>query len=1385
MFKYLSLISLLLVSLLTSAQPNIVDAPAQLQKWHGWVLSENPQLNCSRGVAPKSRNCQWHSPLKIDVSSNKIRFSQTLVIDNNSWVGLPGSSNAWPDNVQINQQSIAVMRKNNQPYVYLSAGNYDLTGDISLKSVPLSLLLPNTSTFIDLSVNGKQILQPRVDNRTLLLNQVRVKPAKASDSLNVQVYRLIRDGYPLQLDTQIEINVAGDRRIARIGRVLPQGFELSNVQSKLPLRISENGDMEIQLDAGRHIVYLKARFTGKQQQFSMLSTSHWPQQELWSFIPDRRYRIVDVQGTPIDGNQTGMPQQWKQYSTYLVSAEKGLHIIEKSRGDTQPDTHQLSLQRTLWLDFSGENFITQEKLTGTMGYLDRLSAQQGYQAGRISINQQPTLLTTVNDDQGVEVLPGEISVLSVGQVKDTNLVINPWSVLLNKASMTLHLPPGYSVFAVEGADSVYNDYLSSWSLWEIFIVILFVVILFKQYGLVAGLAGLGYSLIVHKIPDAPNIIVLLVILGLHFTVRLLGEHKSKKYAFKVYQLALILMLVSFFPFAVQQARLSIYPQLEKDYQMRSASVTTANAPMYSMQDEVQVMEMDAQREQLSKRKKLSAKMRSGSNASVQEVRKYINNYQENEVVQTGPGLPNWHWNTVSFDMSGPITQGQKVNLYIIKPWMSRLQNLLSVLLFVLLAFLFMRKQGLNIKNLNTKGADIKSTDTKEAKLAEESSGKQKGSVTGQHLLSLGTLAIAVLLSVSLFSQHLLANTFPSEGLLEQYYQKLNAPAKCQPDCIAINTLNISGTDEFIELNMKVVSLVEAPLRLPIDYRTLRSVNIQVDGQNTDKLFNYKNAAYLLLDEGTHELVIKINVRDLALLDLQFKEVPQITEVSVDAWKVSGLDKRSIRNARIQLRKHKKQVVTSTQKRLSTNVIKPLVRVTRVLNLDLQWSVTTTVSRVAPEYGAINLTIPLIDGESVTSAGFKVRERQVLVDMAAGAHSVSWRSDLEKVSALNLVAKESENLFEVWQLIPSLRWNIKYQGINPIKEQGAQLTWFPIANDQLQIIAKKPQPLEGESITLDAVHLTYTPGNRQAKANLLLNLRASKGGDYPLNLPADITLESILLNGQSIIYALENGTVNLPVKPGNNAFNINWLQSSAVSIVTNTPRLALAGATNIKITTNMPRKRWVMAVQGPLIGPAVLFWGVLLVILGVGFMLGRQSWSALKSWEWMLLGTGIATSFWPITLLVVIWFVVLGKRGQLVNKQTSPRKFQAVQVFIGLLTFLMLFSLIASVANSLTFGSPDMQVVGNGSYAHSLHWYQDAVSELLPATSVISVPMWSYQILMLLWSIWLATALIRWLKWGWANFCIDGAWKSAPKKAKEVVDKKRTKHEQKEDPWSDK
>ncbi|OOO02516.1 MAG: hypothetical protein USCGTAYLOR_01249 [Chromatiales bacterium USCg_Taylor] len=172
---------------------------------------------------------------------------------------------------------------------------------------------------------------------------------------------------------------------------------------------------------------------------------------------------------------------------------------------------------------------------------------------------------------------------------------------------------------------------------------------------------------------------------------------------------------------------------------------------------------------------------------------------------------------------------------------------------------------------------------------------------------------------------------------------------------------------------------------------------------------------------------------------------------------------------------------------------------------------------------------------------------------------------------------------------------------------------------------------------------------------------------------------------------------------------------------------------------------------------MLIWGVLAVLVLVAYGLGRTRFTPLKGWHWFLLGIGLSqASIWG-ALIVVGWLLGLGGRAQL-NPAIKPYAFDAIQLGLGLLTVVALSCLFDAIQNGF-LGYPEMQVAGNGSSAYDLNWYQDRSDPALPQAEVWSVPLSAYRLLMLAWALWLAYALLGWLRWGWGCYSTHGLWRS--------------------------
>jgi hypothetical protein len=129
---------------------------------------------------------------------------------------------------------------------------------------------------------------------------------------------------------------------------------------------------------------------------------------------------------------------------------------------------------------------------------------------------------------------------------------------------------------------------------------------------------------------------------------------------------------------------------------------------------------------------------------------------------------------------------------------------------------------------------------------------------------------------------------------------------------------------------------------------------------------------------------------------------------------------------------------------------------------------------------------------------------------------------------------------------------------------------------------------------------------------------------------------------------------------------------------------------------------------------------------------------------------------PAAAVVAAWLLALGWRRQR-GAAVPGAWFDLVQIGLAGLTAVALVVLFFSIHQGL-LGLPAMQIAGNGSTSDLLRWYQDRSGPALPQPWIASVPLLVYRLAMLAWALWLALALVRWLRWGWACFSSGELWR---------------------------
>ena len=73
----------------------------------------------------------------------------------------------------------------------------------------------------------------------------------------------------------------------------------------------------------------------------------------------------------------------------------------------------------------------------------------------------------------------------------------------------------------------------------------------------------------------------------------------------------------------------------------------------------------------------------------------------------------------------------------------------------------------------------------------------------------------------------------------------------------------------------------------------------------------------------------------------------------------------------------------------------------------------------------------------------------------------------------------------------------------------------------------------------------------------------------------------------------------------------------------------------------------------------------------------------------------------------------------------------------------------------------MQITGGGSYGAHLNWRLDRTPGELPTPTIISLPLWTFRVAMLLWALWLAARMVAWAPWVWSCWTEGGMWRGPP------------------------
>lgn len=1017
-------------------------------------------------------------------------------------------------------------------------------------------------------------------------------------------------------------------------------------------------------------------------------------------------------------------------------------------------------------------------------------------------------------EEGVEIRVEELNLKADFRYPDAQerIIALDWSEPMNKLTVKINLPPGWGLFSVQGGVSD-SDWLTSWAMVDIFLLALVAIGVFKLFGLAWSILALVCLILYHK--DASLYLEWLSVLVTYFLLSMALKHRL---FIKITGMAFFVMCLYFSVFVLTlcktDIRRAIHPQIPSEalFSHRTSSMDLS----ISEEEESDYSYIQRKSTPMYRQSKKGgySKQKEQSNYGEVDLSRQLQLLDQNAVVQTGSGIPSWQWESHYVNFEAPIEPGRELKLGLMSPMWSR--SFLALRAIALLTYLFFFLSCLKslpwTKNPSEHGGgptQKKSQVTQNAMLlvmlsvvstlflmtklaaAEEvppgevpqenvnvqtqtqtqmEFNIQQSSHTENMMTRAGMIHPSDQRLIS--SDHgALVTSFPTDELLKQWRQRLLEEDRCEGECIYIGDLKLVIKELQISVEVQVHAERASFFILPGSIGDVSWEKIQSAGKdlplraershNADKSF-----ITVRVPQGISSVVAKGDLQDIESFELAFKDLPKRLITDLEGWQLETQRLGKVtpvltltRDRRVDLKK------SSASRELGSrvNVDDSWFEVSRSLNLGPTWQMITQVTRIQSEEPQ-ELKLPLIAGERVLSSEHEVIEQEVRLSFAEGQNTVGYLSELSQVAELELKAPRGVRWSEKWTLNCGVIWSCEAKGLNPISLGGgsqASLSWRPWPGESVNLSVTRPQGVKGAEVTMKKGKYRFEPSGQLAAGQVDLTLVASRGTTRTLTLPKEATHVNLTIDHEEQFDPMKDGLVRLAIKPGLHHYKVSWKMPSVRTFAQHIPPIKIDIESVNFEQEYILGHRWLIAVSGPEWGPAILFWGKLILALLLSIALSIGSWSPLSRLDWFLLMAGLTQHHASSWLLVFIWFGAFALRRRIASQLLkSTFLFNLVQFALASGTIVFL-SVMYFITKSNLLSLADMQVTGAGSSMFMLKWYVDrfANGESSPQVAVYSLPLWFWSAMMLVWALWFASRLYRWLIWAWECINAGGGWRS--------------------------
>lgn len=1297
--------------------------PDDLKKWIPWVMKDHQKNACPYGYDDFLKKiCYWPSSLNIDVKEKEINFKMKVYLYEDRFIALVGDNLNWPQNVRDNESKIAVVNISDIPYIYLKKGRHDIRGMLPLAK---EVSIPQDVAIINFSDEKNKELEAIVVNNKLQISKFSKNKSttntKSENTLKITVVRSINDNMPFSVDTVLKINVTGDVRDENLGKIIFPNSRIYNFSSTLPVKTDENGNFIFHVMPGSWTFSVSSLFDDVISNLRFFkSNSFFPSEEVWVYEIDKSLRDTKIDGVKsIAPQSVVLPENLKNMPTYLIREGETFNIVEKQRSPKIKDKNTFDLRRTIWLNFDGNGYFSEDILQGNISKDMFLSATSDTNLTMVKISgrNSPIVLSKDKKERGVIVREGNINIISESSYNNiSSISYSPWNIPVNKVETYINLPLGWSIFHIKGLNHN-NTWIGSWNLLNIFYVLFTTIVVCKIISMKMGILVFINMLLFHGevalyIPIL--LIVLFVFLG-NFLKNYMPKFSNVCLIFK--NIVYVIFVISIFIFLVKDVRHSIYPSLDFSFNIADNG-NIARSDRY-VSDHPSPSNIDSF-------KAIPGVVYMHNTRDIDKVLRDMANNEDRDLeneyldVATGVGKPEWYGKKTIYLISNSIVNPEeKIDFYYMTP------NINFIICFVRAFFIISFLILILNKNIFA---------------------KMKSVINGSNFSS----SIVLLSIFTIFFNVNSANAkIPDKETLNELknYVIFNTEKSpnCMPNCATIEDLKLSDDGNKIIFNFKINTLdnVAVPIfKMSSNF----SVNkIFINNKKLLRAIKSDDALVLYIKKGINDVKIIANVFNNEDINFSLLQAPiNIIDECLN-WSFLGSTQKT---KQISLRRKNigDAISFSTKNKdepqFQTDVVtQSYFEIERILTLSDDFKMVTRVVRKGNLKNATLLELDLLENEHVLSSNVKVKDKKIKIEFSPFDKEREIVSNFSLKNLIKLSALKNDLVFEKWRVLADNKYFISYDG-TPQVQGNDGLSWRPRNGEFLNIHISNVENAKAPLKTIINSNVKYNLGEKILETSLDFTIRSSKGGNYEVQIPKDSTLKLITIDNVFQPLILKDSKVIINLKPSEQRVKVLWQNNMDWQTRFKLPKIDfLMSSINSTIQTNKPQNRWILFLTGPKMGSCVLFWAYFPIIILVAILLKLSKKFDVKLYQWVLLFIGLSFSNIFSIFLIILWVMLF----EFLKNHKKYLSSWIIVMATFLFTIKILYEIFYSIRCGLLGIAPSMLVVtGRNVSSNVFMWYQDMVSSILPQPEIFSLNIYWYKVMMIFWALWVSFFMIKYI-----------------------------------------